>query len=51
MTITQLPPVLRSPGRSPTVTVRELGRTIREDERWVSALVPAGDGLLVAVRR
>jgi GNAT superfamily N-acetyltransferase len=24
MTITQLPPVLRSPGRSPTVTVREL---------------------------
>lgn len=34
-----------------TTTIRELGRTVREDERLVSALVPSGDGLLVAVKR
>ncbi|UYM06169.1 O-methyltransferase [Solicola gregarius] len=31
-----------------TTTLRELGRTIREDESFVSALLPVGDGLLVA---
>ncbi|WP_123917336.1 O-methyltransferase [Georgenia muralis] len=34
-----------------TVAVRELGRRVREDERLVPALLPSGDGLLVAVRR
>ncbi|WP_448074057.1 O-methyltransferase [Georgenia yuyongxinii] len=34
-----------------TVAVRELGRRVRADERLVSALLPCGDGLLVAVRR
>ena len=32
-----------------TTAIRELGRTVREDERLVSALLAAGDGLLVAV--
>ena len=34
-----------------TVAMRELGRQIRDDERLVPALVPSGDGLLVAVKR
>jgi predicted O-methyltransferase YrrM len=34
-----------------TVAVRELGKQVRDDERLVSALLPTGDGLLVAVRR
>lgn len=34
-----------------TATVRELGRAIRRDERVMPALVPSGDGLLLAVRR
>ncbi len=34
-----------------TVTVRELGRTVREDERLVPVLLHAGDGLLAAVKR
>ena len=34
-----------------TVAIRELGRQIRSDERLVSVLLPAGDGLLVAVKR
>jgi predicted O-methyltransferase YrrM len=34
-----------------TVAMRELGREVRADERLVSALVPSGDGLLVAVKR
>ncbi|HEY7010002.1 MAG TPA: O-methyltransferase [Jatrophihabitantaceae bacterium] len=34
-----------------TVVVRELGRTVREDDRLVSALLAAGDGLLVAAKR
>ncbi len=34
-----------------TVILRELGRTVREDERLVPALLPVGDGLLAAVRR
>lgn len=34
-----------------TTTVREVGRQLRADDRVVSALLPSGDGLLVAVRR
>ena len=34
-----------------TVTIRELGRAVLEDERLVSAMLPVGDGLLVAVKR
>ncbi len=34
-----------------TTTVRELGRAVRADERLQPALLPVGDGLLVAVRR
>jgi predicted O-methyltransferase YrrM len=34
-----------------TITLRELGKTIRADDRLVSALLPVGDGLLVGVRR
>lgn len=34
-----------------TVTARELGKRVRDDERLVVALLPTGDGLLVAVRR
>ena len=34
-----------------TVALRELGRTLREDSRLVPALLPVGDGLLVAAKR
>lgn len=34
-----------------TVAMRELGRQVRDDPRLVPALVPSGDGLLVAVKR
>lgn len=34
-----------------TTAVRELGRTVRADERLLPALLPSGDGLLVAVKR
>jgi len=34
-----------------TTAIRELGRTVREDERLVDAMLAAGDGLLVAVKR
>ena len=34
-----------------TVAMRELGRTIRDDERLVPVLLHAGDGLLAAVKR
>jgi predicted O-methyltransferase YrrM len=34
-----------------TVAMRELGREVRADERLVPALLPTGDGLLVAVKR
>lgn len=34
-----------------TVAMRELGKSVRADERLVSALLPSGDGLLVAVKR
>jgi predicted O-methyltransferase YrrM len=38
--------------RDPDTTVlRDLGRTIREDDRLVSVLLAAGDGLLVAAKR
>ncbi len=36
---------------SETTTLRELIRTVHEDERLVSALLPVGDGLLVGVKR
>jgi predicted O-methyltransferase YrrM len=34
-----------------TVTIRELGKSVRDHEELLSALLPVGDGLLVAVRR
>jgi len=34
-----------------TVALREVGRSLVEDERWVPVLLPVGDGLLVALRR
>jgi predicted O-methyltransferase YrrM len=34
-----------------TVTIRELGKTIRDDEALLPALLPVGDGLLVAIKR
>lgn len=34
-----------------TTALREVGRTLREDHRVVRALVPTGDGVLLATRR
>jgi predicted O-methyltransferase YrrM len=34
-----------------TTLVRETGRLVREDDRLMPAMLPVGDGLLVAVRR
>jgi len=34
-----------------TTAIRELGRTVREDDRLVAGLLPAGDGLLCAVKK
>jgi predicted O-methyltransferase YrrM len=34
-----------------TLTLRELGRTVRDDPRLAAAMVPVGDGLLVAAKR
>ena len=34
-----------------TVTLRDLGRAVRDDDRLVSALLPVGDGLLIAAKR
>jgi predicted O-methyltransferase YrrM len=34
-----------------TRVLRDLGKSIREDERFHTSLLPAGDGLLVAVKR
>jgi predicted O-methyltransferase YrrM len=34
-----------------TLTLRDLGRTVRDDDRFVSVLLAAGDGLLVAAKR
>ncbi|MDP9432379.1 MAG: O-methyltransferase [Actinomycetota bacterium] len=33
-----------------TAVLRELGRSVRDDERLVPALLPVGDGLLVALK-
>lgn len=41
-------PAARDPA---TVTVREAIKAIREHDQWIPALLPAGDGLLCAVRR
>jgi predicted O-methyltransferase YrrM len=34
-----------------TVTIRELGKAVRDDESLLPALLPVGDGLLVAIKR
>jgi predicted O-methyltransferase YrrM len=34
-----------------TITVRQLGKTVRDDPRLTSTLLPVGDGLLVAVKK
>jgi predicted O-methyltransferase YrrM len=34
-----------------TRVLRDLGKSIRDDERFFTSLLPAGDGLLVAVKR
>lgn len=34
-----------------TVTIRELGKAVRDDETLLPVLLPVGDGLLVAVKR
>lgn len=34
-----------------TVTIRELGKAVRDDARLTSAMLPVSDGLLVAVKR
>ncbi len=34
-----------------TVAIREVGRAVLDDEQLVPALLPVGDGLLVAVKR
>ncbi|MCT2090191.1 class I SAM-dependent methyltransferase [Micrococcus terreus] len=36
---------------SSTLAARQLGRAVREDELWLSALTPTGTGVLLAVRR
>jgi predicted O-methyltransferase YrrM len=34
-----------------TTTIRELGKAVRDDPRLIPAMLPTGDGLLVAVKR
>jgi predicted O-methyltransferase YrrM len=34
-----------------TLVLRDLGRAVRDDDRLLSALLPVGDGLLVAAKR
>jgi predicted O-methyltransferase YrrM len=34
-----------------TTAIRELGKRVRDDDRLLPALLPSGDGLLVAVKR
>ncbi|MDQ6752805.1 MAG: O-methyltransferase [Actinomycetota bacterium] len=34
-----------------TLVLRQVGKTIREDDRLMSSLLPTGDGLLLAVKR
>ena len=41
-------PADSSPNR---FAARAVDRLIREDEGWVSAVVPSGTGVLIAVRR
>lgn len=41
-------PAQRDPS---TITIRDLGKSVREDDRLVSAMLPVGDGLLVAVKK
>lgn len=36
---------------SSTLAARQMGRAVREDEQWLSALTPTGTGVLLAVRR
>ena len=36
---------------SDTVTLRDLGKSLRDDDRLVGALLPVSDGLFVAVKR
>lgn len=35
----------------PTTVMRDLGRALRDDDRLVTALLPSGDGLLLAAKR
>ncbi len=35
---------------SDTVAIREMSRSLRDDEQWLPLLLPVGDGLLVAKR-
>ncbi len=41
-------PTVRDPE---TVTLRETVKALRDDEAWIPALLPTGDGLLCAVKR
>jgi predicted O-methyltransferase YrrM len=34
-----------------TVVLRDLGKAVRDDKRLLPALLPVGDGLLVAAKR
>lgn len=34
-----------------TTVVREMGKAVRDDDRLIPAMLPCGDGLLVAVKR
>jgi predicted O-methyltransferase YrrM len=34
-----------------TLTLRDLGRAVRDDDRLIPALLPVGDGLLLAAKR
>jgi predicted O-methyltransferase YrrM len=34
-----------------TVVLRDLGKSVRDDNRLLSAMLPVGDGLLVAAKR
>lgn len=34
-----------------TTAIRELGRTVRDDERLVACMLPCGDGLLCAIKK
>lgn len=41
-------PAARDPA---TLVMREVAKSVRESEEWIPALLPVGDGLLVAVKR